>query len=125
MSKDLVHQWLESYMFKDDEGGSKRAESISAWLANHKQFKSHSRHLSRDTLIEHGLEIRSLEADEKLQDSSLSVFHAATRTLGATPAVKIVENHDGRAFIKQHIVQAAPALQVAIGNGPEPSPPAR
>ena len=30
MSKDLVHQWLESYMFKDDEGSSKRAESISA-----------------------------------------------------------------------------------------------
>ncbi len=121
LSKELVSQWLETYMFKNHNDGPDRARSISTWLADHKQFKSHSRHLSRDALIERGLDVESLEADGELQDLSLSVFHAATHTLAATPAVKIVENHLGRAFIKQHVVQRAPQVQI-IENRPELPP---
>ena len=49
------------------------------------------------------------------------MFHAITHTFAATPAVKIVENHAGRTFIKHHLVAPpAQAVQVALG----PNPPA-
>lgn len=36
-----------------------------------------------------------------MQDIFLSVFHATTHTFNGTAAVKIIENHLGKAFIKQ------------------------
>ena len=41
-----------------------------------------------------------LEEDQQLQDLVLSVFHASTHTFNGTAAVKIIENHIGKAFIK-------------------------
>lgn len=109
MSRELVKMWLETYMFKGMNDRDKRARSVSKWLSNHKNFKSHSRHVSRTDLEAHQMSIFRLENDVNLQDFSLSVFHATTHTFTGTPAVKIVENHTGRAFIKQHI-------QVGIGS---------
>jgi polysaccharide deacetylase 2 family uncharacterized protein YibQ len=51
----------------------------------------------------------SLEEEQRLQDAVLSVHHACIHTLTATPAVKIIENHMGAAFIstvQQVLVQA-------------------
>lgn len=100
LSKTLVKTWLKEYMFRGVQDGEQKAKSVSKWLANHKIFKSHSRHLHRDDLIEKGLKVVLLEDDPVLQDKSLSVFHAAMHTVSATPAVKIIESHTGRAFIK-------------------------
>ena len=121
MSKDLVQKWLASYMFKGSSDGEKQAKSISEWLADHKHFKSHSRHLPRTMLIERGLKIDLLEQNEQLQDLSLSVFHATTHTFTGTSAVKIVENHIGRAFIK-HQISTPPPLPIGIDNEPRPMP---
>ena len=108
LSRNLVKTWLERYMFNNDDAAEKNAESVAKWFSGHSNFKSHSRHLSRDELKEQGLNITFLEDDEKLQDLSLSVFHATTHTFSGTAVVKIVENHTGRAFIKQH--QQMPAM---------------
>ena len=102
LSKELVTTWLSTYMFKDDSNSQQKARRVSEWLANNKKFKSHGRHISRSDLLEYGLRINSLEKDKDLEDLSLSVFHATTHTFTGTPAVKIVENHTGRAFIKHH-----------------------
>lgn len=48
-----------------------------------------------------------LEEVQKLQDAVLSVHHACTNTLTQTPAVKLIENQKGIAFIIQ--VQTAVA----------------
>lgn len=101
LARELVHTWLETYMFQGITNGAKRAEAISSWLSDHTTFKSHSRHLPRSELMARGLVVLPLEDDEDLQDLSLSVFHATTHTFSGTSAVKIVENHMGRAFIKQ------------------------
>ena len=100
LSKELVRTWLETYMFKDDEDRKMKAESVSNWLADHKLFKSHSRHLPRTEFQKKGLTIKCLEEDQIFQDLCLSVFHATTQTFSGTPALKIVENHVGRAFVK-------------------------
>ena len=104
MSKDLVKAWLENYMFRDDPQRREKSENISEWLADHGNFKSHSRHISRDEIRNHGINISFLEKDRVFQDLVLSVFHATSHTFGTMPAVKIVENHVGREFIKPRVV---------------------
>jgi len=47
-----------------------------------------------------GLTIEFLEKDQKLQEAVLSVHHAVIHTLSSTPAFKIIENHNGTAFIQ-------------------------
>ncbi len=116
MSKELVKTWLETYMFNQLDDRSEKAELVATWLADHQEFKSHSRHISRDVIEEH-LKVCRLEDDEKLQDLSLSVFHATTHTFTSTSAAKIVENHTGRAFIKHHVVSPRPASQVGVAPG--------
>ena len=121
LSRELVSTWLEAYMFREIADAAQRAQSVSDWLSDHTTFKSHGRHLPRSVLREHALVVSDLEGDEVLQDLSLSVFHATTHMFAATSAAKIVENHTGRAFIKQHRV-SLPAQTFQIGFGPGPAP---
>ena len=114
MSKELVKTWLETYMFKGDPDRAQKAESISDWLAGHDNFKSHSRHIPRTEVEERQMAVYRLEGDQDLQDMALSIFHATTHTFTASSAVKIVENHTGRAFIKQQVVQPMSAVQFGI-----------
>ena len=114
LSRELVRNWVESYMLKDSLDSAVIAQEVSSWLADHQTFKSHGRHISRDELRSHGLLIEDLEADDKLQDLVLSVFHATTHTFSGTNATKIVENHIGRAFVKQVIPQPVPPVEVEI-----------
>lgn len=100
LSKELVSKWLESYMFADREDSKALATKISSALTDHQYFKSHGRHVNREQAKGMGLIIEDLEADQEFQDLVLSVFHATTHTFDGTPAVKIIENHNGKAFIK-------------------------
>lgn len=108
LSEELVRDWLARYMFRWNPEKAVKAEKIAKWLADHGLWKSHSRHIPRDALAAKGLKIEPLEDDQTAQDLFLSVFHATTHTFGATPAVKIIENHLGKAFIKQF--QMVPVL---------------
>ena len=121
LCRELVRAWLETYMFKDSHKSDRleKARSVSDWLANHTNFKSHARHISRSDLLDQQLKVIALENDDLLQDLSLSVFHATTHTFTGTSAVKIVENHTGRAFIKQHIPLPAQTGQVGLGIDPD------
>jgi hypothetical protein len=101
MSRQLVEDWLMSYMFKDDLEREKKAKDIATWLADHGEFKSHGRHIPRAEVERRGLRVEPLEQDQRIQDVVLSVFHATTHTFTGTAAVKIIENHLGKAFIKQ------------------------
>jgi hypothetical protein len=101
LSAELVQGWLETYMFKGDRDRKRKAGKISRWLAKHGYFKSHGRHIPRDELERKGLNIEYLEADQTSQDLFLSILHATTHTFNGTTAVKIIENHLGKAFIKQ------------------------
>ena len=128
VSRELVRTWLETFMFKGLDDRSERAKSISEWLADHKHFKSHARHIPRTEIETRGLVISRLEDDRAFQDFALSVFHSVTHTFTNTPAVKIIENHTGRAFIRSEIVQPVPAIQLGIaqvapdGSGPTREP---
>jgi hypothetical protein len=104
LSTKLVKNWLSQYMFKGVQRASHRASTVAKRLAAHQNHKSHSRHLDREDCKEMGLIIDDLEQDQRLQDLVLSVFHASTLTFTTTPAAKIIENQNGKAFIKLAIV---------------------
>lgn len=101
-TKEMVTEWLRTGMFEHLEEGAaaKKSEEIVGKLTDFALLKSHERHLSFERCKDMGLEIRGLEEDLDLQDAVLSVHHACLHTLGATQALKIIENHDGKAYIQ-------------------------
>jgi hypothetical protein len=130
MSKSLVQTWLAQYMFKGDARAKRKAAKIAKWLGRHRYFKTHGRHIPREALEKQGMLIDHLETDQKLQDLVLSVFHATNLTFNGTPVVKIIENHEGHAFIKMVNVgvpfQGPPqiAIQPIVPITPTPAVPA-
>jgi len=111
LSEELVEKWLRTYMFRNNEEAKKKSDEVAKKLSNHSMFLSHGRRIGRDQAKEFGLEIRDLEDDPVFQDLVLSVFYSTTLTFDATPAVKIIENHLGQAFIKfrQIPIRAVPS----------------
>lgn len=125
MSKTLVQSWLAQYMFNGQHAAGKRkAAKIAKWLARHRNFRTHGRHIPREAVEKQGMIVDHLEADSTLQDLVLSVFHATNLTFNGTPVVKIIENHEGHAFIKAMNInvpfQGMP--QIAIQPGPQQPP---
>jgi len=100
LSKKLVQDWLAKYMFHGTQHASRKAGLVARRLAAHKDHKTHARHLDREDCKRIGLTVDDLEKDETLQDLVLSVFHASTLTFNVTPCAKIIENQNGKAFIK-------------------------
>ncbi|MDP9001204.1 MAG: serine protease [Myxococcota bacterium] len=126
LAETLVADWLARFMFGGDQTLAAKATQIAKDLSNHAQFKSHNRFVSKDEAKRLGLLIEDLEADQSLQDAVLSVFHATTHTFSATPAAKIIENHQGKAFIKAQgpqlvmLPQGAPVLPSSPSAPPGP-----
>ncbi len=100
LAERLVTTWLTKWMLKDSPDGPTEAARIAGFLANRKNFLTHGRQLRRDHEGIQALKILKLEEDQVFQDLVLSVFHATTHTFDGTNAVKIIENHKGKAFIK-------------------------
>ncbi|KRE72568.1 SDH family Clp fold serine proteinase [Arthrobacter sp. Soil762] len=113
LSKTLVRDWLKVYMFKGMPDAEAKADEAADFFADTARHISHSRGIARDQLraeLPH-LKIENLEDDAALQDAVLSVFHAVSHTLSMSGAVKLIENHLGRRFLKQ-VQQIVPAPQV-------------
>jgi Serine dehydrogenase proteinase len=100
LSKTLVRDWLTKFMFKSDPDGAQKARDIAAWLGSHDVFKTHGRPLSRTVAQQHQLNIVELESSQALQDAVLSIYHAVAHTLAGTGAVKVIENHLGKAHLQ-------------------------
>jgi len=100
LSKELVSSWLERWMFRKARKRQQRAKAVSDALTDYRRWRIHSRPLHASYLKSLGLAVDLLEDDQRLQDLVLTVYHATMHTFSGTPAVKIIENHLGRSFIK-------------------------
>jgi Serine dehydrogenase proteinase len=100
LAEELVRQWLARYMFRRGGRGQEKAVKVAKWLGTHSHFKSHGRPIPRDELKKQGLRVVPLEKDQTAQDLFLSIYHATSHAFDQTGAVKIIENHEGRAFMK-------------------------
>ncbi len=83
------------------QGDEERVNKIVNTFSNHTEQKSHSRHISKRECEDLGLNITSLENDQNFQDAILTTHHAFMHTFSNTLCVKIIENHDGVAYIEQ------------------------
>ena len=99
MSSQMVLDWLQTGMFKDDMDKDAKSECIVRGLNNHTDTKSHARHIHIDECKGMGLNIIDMEEDQELQDLILTVHHSYMHTFSNSTALKIVENQDGVAVI--------------------------
>lgn len=101
-SESMVKEWLSQNMFSDLEPNNQSStiDQIMKELSDHRVNKSHDRHISMQKCIALGLKIEKMEDDQKLQDLVLSIHHSCMHTLSGTPAIKIIENQNGIAFIQ-------------------------
>jgi Serine dehydrogenase proteinase len=112
---DFVTRELEHHMFRRKRKRVQYAREAADWFADHRFFLSHGRNVTRDDARAHRIIVTDLEDDEVLQDLVLSVSHAAQLTFSSTPCAKLIENHNGRAWI-----QIEGQQQIVLG---PPSPP--
>lgn len=101
-SEIMVSKWLENNMCKNDKS---KVKDIMKTFADHKIQKSHARHISKRECEEVGLNIISLEDNQDLQDAVLTTHHAFMHTFSNTNTVKIIENHNGIAYIENSVPQ--------------------
>ncbi|MBO0680332.1 hypothetical protein JRC04_22940 [Mycolicibacterium sp. S2-37] len=115
LAKNLVEEWLRTYMLKDHAEKDVLARDVAQWLADDSTHLSHSRAITREDLTAQGLTITPLEGDQSLQDAVLSVFHVLMHTFNGT-AVKIIENQLGRRFVRHG------GVQMVVNPGAPPPP---
>ncbi len=118
LSRDLVREWLRTYMFRGDPKATAKATSAARYFGSYSIHRSHSLGIDRDQARAKGIVVDDLESDQTLQDLVLSVHHATLHTFAAPP-IKIVENHLGRAWVQS---QASIPLGLPMGI-PQQMPP--
>jgi len=118
-SEEMVHDWLKTGMFRQNDDADALAATVVAAFADHDLTRAHGRHISMAKAVELGLPITALEGDQELQDRVLTVHHACAHTLAASAAVKLIENHNGIAFIQSEPVLLTPQLLAAAAKQDE------
>ncbi len=107
-------------MLKGDPDAKRKAAGIARFFASYKKHQSQGMGIDRDQARAVDVNVSDLEDDPALQDAVLSVHHAAMHTLGGA-AVKLVENHLGKAFVKvQQVMQVQVPMMQAPGQGAGP-----
>jgi hypothetical protein len=113
LAKRLVRVWLRTWMLRDRGDRSLRAARIAKYFADYSKHQSHGAGISREEARKRGVIVHDLEDDPALQDAILSVHHATMLTFANSGAVKIVENHLGKAWVK-----AGQMVQIVGPGGP-------
>jgi len=102
-SDDLLSRYLASCMFASDDQPlrDEKVEAVRNLLGQQATSKSHNRHINPDKARSVGLNVVNLEDDNKLQDIVLTLHHSLMLTFSQTQAAKVIENHNGVAYVIQ------------------------
>jgi hypothetical protein len=107
-AKAFVRKELAACMFAKLPPSTARANAkrIVNRLSDFTGNRSHSRHIHVDECRQMGLTIEMIEGDgtdpaKELQDLILTVHHCYMHSLVNTPSYKMIENHNGEAWVKQ------------------------
>jgi len=100
-SEQFSRQQLADNMFRGKRRAQNRIDRVISALTEYDEVQLHERQIGYKEARDIGLTIKLLEDDQELQDLVLTVHHCYVHTLSNTAAFKIIENHDGAAFVKQ------------------------
>ena len=103
----FVTDQLKSVMFDGDAEAQQKADKIVKMLSDADEHKAHERHIPAAKCIEMGLRVRMLEDDNELQDLVLTTHHCYMQALMNTACFKIIENHNGTAFVRNQTQPAS------------------
>ena len=105
-SNEFLDKTLRANMLSSVEASERDSivERIIAVFANN-DGKAHNTHINAEKCADLGLKIDRLEDDPILQDLVLTIHHCYMHSLTNTPAFKIIENHRGRAIVRQQAIQ--------------------
>lgn len=107
-ANEIAQSLLMTGMFEGQDDANERASKVVEGLTDNLITKSHARHVSLERAKEIGLRVVELEEHQDLQEAVLTVHHACVQTLAETPALKLIENQNGDAYITGARVQLAP-----------------
>jgi hypothetical protein len=108
-------------MFAGLKNPAERAAETAHWFNNHQIHQSHALGIGRDDARGQKVLVDDLEADGELQDIVLSTFHITAISFSRSNAVKLIENHLGRRFLKQVQLQQLP-IPFPVQVPPQPTP---
>ena len=100
LAKDFVRRELERCMLAGDPKAKAKARRIVDKLSDYSGNKAHDRHIDADECAQIGLMVERIEADSDLQDLILTVHHCYMHSTANTPVIKVIENHQGAAWMK-------------------------
>jgi len=115
LTKTLVADWLERYMFAGQDDARKKASGIAEELGSQSRFLSHGRRIGIQHLKDLGVKVANLADDAQLQKAVWELYTAISLTFEFTGAFKLFENGHGDALIR--LVQT---LKLPL---PQPLPP--
>jgi hypothetical protein len=102
-SEDFARQQLSENMFHAEADKEQIIDKIINALTEYGEVKLHERQIGFREARDIGLKVELLEDNPAMQDLVLTVHHCYVHTLSNTAAYKIIENHDGAAFVKQQM----------------------
>jgi hypothetical protein len=117
-ANDFIELTLRKNMFSKlrTKQQDARVQQVAGLFANN-EGRAHNTHIQFQQCFDAGLKVERLEDDQTLQDLVLTLHHCYMHTLGNTTAFKIVENHMGRAMVRQQ-QQFAMQLPLSIPQQP-------
>lgn len=120
LSRDLVGEWLKAYMFKDDDKRDAKAGKIAHYLADEKNTLSHARRIDIQTLKRLGVKVEPVERQPVLFQEAIRKVHLAVMmTFDISNAIKIYENSEGGALIRQaNLIIPQPIVPIPQSVGP-------
>ena len=106
LSKDLVTEWLNEYMFKGKENVSEKINGVVDYVSNYDEHLLHSRPLKMDRLKEFDIIIDF--AKDELKDLLWEAHIMIDGFFGLTNFVKLYETRHGVSWGKQFQINIAP-----------------
>ena len=90
-------------MFSGEADSAERAAKIAKWLANHNNFKTHSRPVWMEQLlvVEPMMKVRRLQdVSKEFEAAVMAVYWTIDVTFNDTDAIKLIERQEGSAYIQ-------------------------
>lgn len=105
-SEHLVETWLSKRMLSGADVDA--AEVAEKFNAMGEGIFVHGQRIDIDSVREWGLVVEEMEAAQEKQDAILTAYHFATVIFEHSATIKMICNHQGKKWVKNHVGQASP-----------------
>lgn len=99
-SKDIVAEWVSTYMFKGEADAEERGQAIATYFNDTNAHKSHGRRIGFEEAAAQGVKVARLEDNQELQEAVLTAYHVMTIAFEQTTLTKMIWSNRGAGWTK-------------------------